>query len=432
MEVAVSGRDVTLSGTADTPVELDRLVAGLDAIRGRRVVNAERVTVLPEIAPWETALAKGADGTMAATGYAPSAAARDAITEALPAVMTLPLGHGAPDGWRDVLLASKAALAPLDEGSAALTGSTLAVSGVAATPIEEATARGALAQLDGFDTVVAIEVLDPGIIDFSLSYDAGTGYGLAGTLPGNLGPEGIAEVLGLDALEGAVSTTFAEVPDLAGTLETLKGFAGMLETFTLDGSNDGVAITGAALAGLDAGVVARQIAAALGADSGLTIQAGALPEDGVERINAATGLRQAAHGGNWLTVPDFDPTKAACAKAAAGTVEAAPILFVTGSAELDPVSLATINDIAGIVRLCTQGEGMRMTVGGHTDAQGDDTANYSLSVARAKAVRDALVARGVASEKITAVGYGETEPVADNETEEGRALNRRTTFAWPE
>lgn len=426
MQLAVSGRDITLSGLADTPAERDRLLAGLDAIRGRRVVNAEAVEVLPEIAPYETGIAKGEDGSVAFTGYAPSAA----LAADLPGGEALELGHGAPDGWLGAMTAGAGALAPLDAGSFGLTGTTLTLSGVAATPAEDAAARAALGDQPGFDEVIALDVTDPGIIDFTLSYDASNGYGIDGTLPESLSAGALATALGVEALDGEAGHTFADIPGLDDRLGALAGLAGRLERFSLHGSNAGLALDGEALSGLDADQLRSQLSAALGGK--VVLAPAARPEDGTERTNAATGKRQMAFGGHWLPVPDFTPTKAACTDAAMSTVEAQPIRFVTGSAALDPASLDTLNDIAGIVLLCTRDAGMRVTVGGHTDAQGDDTANYSLSVARAKAVRDALIARGIPAAKITAVGYGETEPVADNETEEGRAQNRRTTFAWPD
>ncbi|GGD37130.1 OmpA family protein [Sinisalibacter lacisalsi] len=432
MSVSVIGRDIALAGTADNEAELAGLVDGLNDIRGRRVVNAEGVTVLPLVEPYETALSKAADGSIAATGYAPTAAARDALAADLPGLAGLLLGHGAPEGWAGALAAGAAALAPLEEGSAALTGTTFTLAGMAATPFEENETRAALAGLDGFETVVAIEVLDPGIVDFQIGYDASEGFRIAGTVPGSLGRDAIAAALGGVELDGEVSTTFAGLDGLEAALVALGARLGLFESFDLTASDDGLSLAAEPMAGLDGDTVRAALVEGLGDGEGITMIASTAPADGAERVNAATGRRQFAQGGVWMNMPEFEPSKATCTQAARDTVEAAPIRFVTGSAELDPVSLATVNEVAGIIHLCTREAGMRVVIGGHTDAQGDDTANYALSLARARAVRDALAARGIDTVRMTAVGYGETEPVADNDTEEGRAKNRRTTFEWPE
>jgi OOP family OmpA-OmpF porin len=73
---------------------------------------------------------------------------------------------------------------------------------------------------------------------------------------------------------------------------------------------------------------------------------------------------------------------------------------------------------------------LNVEIGGHTDSQGGEDLNQELSSARADAVRAALIARGATDDAIVAKGYGEAEPIADNETAEGRAANRRTTITW--
>jgi OOP family OmpA-OmpF porin len=70
-------------------------------------------------------------------------------------------------------------------------------------------------------------------------------------------------------------------------------------------------------------------------------------------------------------------------------------------------------------------ENAKIEVAGHTDSKGSDDYNMKLSQARAETVRDYLISKGIAADRLTAVGYGETKPVADNETEEGRFKNRR-------
>jgi outer membrane protein OmpA-like peptidoglycan-associated protein len=65
---------------------------------------------------------------------------------------------------------------------------------------------------------------------------------------------------------------------------------------------------------------------------------------------------------------------------------------------------------------------------GHTDSVGTPKANQILSENRARAVMNELVSRNIAKNRITAVGFGETKPIADNTTDEGRAVNRRVVF----
>ena len=68
---------------------------------------------------------------------------------------------------------------------------------------------------------------------------------------------------------------------------------------------------------------------------------------------------------------------------------------------------------------------LRVEVAGHTDNAGSPEANQRLSQERAQAVMAALVGRGIKADRLTAKGYGQTTPIADNRTEEGRAKNRR-------
>ena len=67
----------------------------------------------------------------------------------------------------------------------------------------------------------------------------------------------------------------------------------------------------------------------------------------------------------------------------------------------------------------------RVVLSGHTDSIGKEAYNQKLSVKRAEAVAKTLEGFGVSAEKISTVGYGETRPIADNKTKEGRAQNRR-------
>lgn len=71
---------------------------------------------------------------------------------------------------------------------------------------------------------------------------------------------------------------------------------------------------------------------------------------------------------------------------------------------------------------------LKIEIGGHTDNQGSENYNETLSLSRAKSVYDYLISKGISKDRLTYKGYGESTPIATNETEEGRATNRRTEF----
>lgn len=100
------------------------------------------------------------------------------------------------------------------------------------------------------------------------------------------------------------------------------------------------------------------------------------------------------------------------------------VSFKSGGAVLTESSLATLTMIAGIARGC----GASFEIAGHTDDRGDSAVNLKLSQRRAEAVVRHLVSSGVPATQLRAVGYGETQPLADNTSDAGRTANRRIEF----
>lgn len=96
--------------------------------------------------------------------------------------------------------------------------------------------------------------------------------------------------------------------------------------------------------------------------------------------------------------------------------------FEAGSARLTKAALPAVDEVAALVK---ERPDLRFLVVGHTDDQGDLEVNLKLSLARAQAVRDRLIAGGVGAEQLEAHGVGFLSPRAANQSEEGRALNRR-------
>ncbi len=105
------------------------------------------------------------------------------------------------------------------------------------------------------------------------------------------------------------------------------------------------------------------------------------------------------------------------------------VLFETDEAELKPGASRTMNRLADFMR---DHPDRRLLIEGHTDARGDDRYNQRLSLQRAYAVTEALVERGIPTERLRPVGLGETYPVASNETAAGQQQNRRVEIVVSE
>jgi outer membrane protein OmpA-like peptidoglycan-associated protein len=99
------------------------------------------------------------------------------------------------------------------------------------------------------------------------------------------------------------------------------------------------------------------------------------------------------------------------------------VLFASNESTLLPAAMIKLNEVADA--LIKGNPDSNITVEGHTDSQGQRQYNMDLAKKRADAVRDQLVSRGVAADRIKSVGIGPDRPIADNKTAEGRANNRR-------
>jgi len=102
------------------------------------------------------------------------------------------------------------------------------------------------------------------------------------------------------------------------------------------------------------------------------------------------------------------------------------ILFETGKAAIDARSNDLLDAVADILKASA---GItRLTVEGHTDSTGDAAFNKQLSQDRADAVKAYLIGKGIAADRLASVGYGAEKPITSNDTEAGRARNRRVEF----
>jgi len=129
----------------------------------------------------------------------------------------------------------------------------------------------------------------------------------------------------------------------------------------------------------------------------------------VERLDATLGL----------------PSPEECVALITTTIGARKISFEPGSATLDASGKAIMDDLADLLKTCGD---LALEIGGHTDSQGREAMNQQLSQDRAQSVLDALRVRRVPTKSYSAKGYGEAQPIASNDTADGREENRRIEF----
>jgi outer membrane protein OmpA-like peptidoglycan-associated protein len=101
------------------------------------------------------------------------------------------------------------------------------------------------------------------------------------------------------------------------------------------------------------------------------------------------------------------------------------IQFDIGSDQLKPESMNVVKEVAAALE---KQPVMRLVIEGHTDSTGDATKNLDLSSRRAESVKAALVKLGISADRLTTQGFGQTRPMAPNDTPQGRAENRRVEF----
>ncbi|MBU2994178.1 OmpA family protein [Octadecabacter sp. 1_MG-2023] len=120
------------------------------------------------------------------------------------------------------------------------------------------------------------------------------------------------------------------------------------------------------------------------------------------------------------------PTEEECLAGIEAVTQARKITFEPSSATIAGAGAAILDDIAEVLQRCAD---LRVEIAGYTDSQGSEDGNQRLSQQRADAVLDGLRVRRVPVSRFRAVGYGEADPIADNETAEGREANRRIEFS---
>ncbi len=263
-QASVSGRDITLTGIADSPAERDSLLGAFDAIDGRRVIRDD-LTVLDTVSPYELSYSRGPNGAVSAVrGVVPTEAVRDVFAGQMgDDAQQLTLASGAPDAnWSSVVVQGLGALDPLNSGSVDVVDQSLMLKGVAATPVERDAAIALLGDApEGYSFETEIETVDDGL-PFSLivDYTRGEAATASGKFPSEMEIAALSELeadVDVEAMNfSAVSAGTDAWPAFSGTMISALGG---LETGQLSVTEDTAMLRGA---GTRAAVAAAEEAAA--------------------------------------------------------------------------------------------------------------------------------------------------------------------------
>jgi OmpA-OmpF porin, OOP family len=383
------------------------------------------------------------------TGFVPSAEVKAKIAEAAKAAAPnatvtdqMRLAAGAPAGLETMATAALNHLAGLTSGIANLTGANYSLTGVA--PTVEAFNRvmaAAKALPTGF-TPAKADVTAPAISPYAWS---AVRNGPAITLSGYV-PDEATKVANAAAARAAVPN--AMVTDQqslgAGAPNGLAGMAayainqlGRLNSGTASLSNTAYTITGAAptaavrdetIAGttrLPAGyTLARQEVTAPATPAPTPVVAPVVVPPPPPVVIAPPPPPPAPAPVVMAPPPSPVSVVDTCQQQFNALLND-PILFATNSDEIQSVSYILLGRLAGVAKTCPT---RTIEIGAHTDTDGSPVYNQDLSERRAKAVVEFLVREGVAGTNLKSVGYGETKPIAPNDTPANKQKNRRVEF----
>ncbi|NNF77770.1 MAG: OmpA family protein [Rhizobiales bacterium] len=432
IKTRVSGRDILVSGMADSETERDRIVAALKSVRGNRVVVSQ-LSVLERAEPYQFYGKKSKDG-ISYEGNVPTSAARLEFAAKL-GTAKLHRAAGMPDrAWPRAVFKGVAALEHIREGDFELSGRTLTVTGKVLDQAEERELRKSLARLPhGYTAKFELETLDDGIpAEITLDFHAEEGARVSGKAPSGLATIHLAGALGLSKLGGKIdaSPRGGKAP-IAAKLKTIGPWLPMFERLVVKAGEENVAIDGELSPGSDLELIREELNKAFGENAAITLEeAPAKSKNGTERINVATGKHEVFRNGYWFPVVDFAVSREACEAGTNAILQSQEIDFVPGSKRLGPKAAGILNNLAATLKHCLRDRSLFVEIGGHTDGWGENRDNLALSIRRAGAVAAALTARGVTDKAIIARGYGASQPVAVAGSADGRAAKQRTTITW--
>lgn len=455
---SVSGRDVTVSGTVFSPDEANKVAGTVTDVWGVRKVLIDAKQ--PDVAsPYSWGVTHDASGVVL-TGNVPNPTTRDKIVSAAKTAFAgadikdqMQYASGAPVGYDGGVQFGLAQLARLQSGSASLSDANLTISGAAATSGDYDAITAALKTLPQGLALAKSDITAPARVAAAPApalaapttaatpaptATAEQAVTAAATAVTNAATTAVtaATSYGFDAARDAGKLTLSgnypddathgKIVDAAKSLFASDDLSDQLTA--APGAPDGFGT--AAVAGLNAlSRLAKGTFSLSNTDAKLTGEA--LYDRAVPGIQSgfATAMPdgfKAAPAEIAVSAPAPAVDAPNCQSMLNGILSKSKVNFDTGKATISPVSSGLLDAIVATVGRCPTNS---IEVSGHTDSSGNEAANVTLSEQRAKAVVTYLTDAGVPASRLTAVGLGSSRPIASNDTEEGKALNRRIEFS---
>src|SRR3954469_11173716 len=407
--IAVAGRDVSFAAEAFSEDGRQDAVGSVEAVPGVRLVNDE-TRLVPEAKPFVWSAERDVV-RVTLGGSAPLPAIKGRLLEAARAGLggvevadQMNLSRGAPPRFDSAALLLLDQIGKLKDGKITLSDTTVSLAGMARDLGGREAIAAALKNLPEGFSVAANDIKAPPYVFQAYKDPVAVTVTLTGYVPDNNVHAALVAAAGRKFFsEKVVDNLKASVGAPAGFAAAVVpalGALSRLSTGTLVVTDREVKLSGDALYEAAAG----QIRAGLGKD---------FPQ-------------------NWQFKPEISVKPAAapvdatvCQQLFADLLGKARIRFESGKADIVADSAGLLDRLIETALRCPNAN---IEVVGHTDSDGDEAATQSLSEKRAQAVTDYLVRAGLPADRFTAVGYGSTQPLAGNDTDEGKAQNRRIDF----
>ena len=407
--ISVSGRDVSLSAEAFSEDGRRSAVSQVEAVNGVRLIDDD-TTLIREAKPFEWSVERDVV-RITLGGNAPLPASKARLADATRAAAAgtevsdqMVLARGAPPRFDTAALLLIDQIGKLKDGKITLSDTAVSLTGMAREIGNREAILSALRNLPEGYSVKDNAIKAPPYVFRANKDPVANTVTLEGYVPDNNVHAAIVAAVGrkffAEKLVDNLKASAGAPQGFQNAVVAALGALSRVSTGSLMLSDREVKLSGDALYA----VAADQIRGGIG---------GELPQGW--SVKADVSVKPVASA--------VDPT--VCQQLFFELLGKAKIRFDSGRATIDKDSMGLLDKLIETALRCPTAN---IEVAGHTDSDGDNTTNMALSEKRAQAVSDYLIKAGLPPDRLKAVGYGSSQPVAANDTDDGKAKNRRIDF----